>query len=102
MLEEIMKEKLSCVNQKISSFLQPVALCLISYHKFHIPVSIVLFLSFSWTDENKLQTQYDIMEKNISQCGKPGVLQSMGSQSETTERLNNNNGPAKVRNSENS
>lgn len=54
MLEENMKGKLSCVNQKISSFLQPIALCLISYHKFHIPVSIVLLLSFSWTDENKL------------------------------------------------
>ena len=39
---------------------------------------------------------------NISHCGKPGVLQSMGSQSETTEQLNNNNGPAKVKNSENS
>ena len=54
MLEESMKEKLLCVNQKISSFLQPIALCLISYHRFHIPVSIVLILSFSWTDENKL------------------------------------------------
>ena len=54
MLEESMKEKLLCVNQKISSFLQPIALCFISYHRFHIPVSIVLILSFSWTDENKL------------------------------------------------
>ena len=54
MLEESMKEKLLFVNQKISSFLQPIALCLISYHRFHIPVSIVLILSFSWTDENKL------------------------------------------------